>query len=309
MEELELLKRKTELINKKIITYLPEEHPAYPVITKAMNYSILAGGKRLRPLFLIEIFKLFSLADCEDAIISAYCFATALEMIHTYSLVHDDLPAMDNDELRRGKPTTHAKFGEAVGILAGDALLNEAFILTSSELERLSMLNTPNGNILVKNAIRAQRFLAECAGHNGMIAGQIIDLDSEGKNLSKELQLEMYELKTSRLLEAAFCIGVILGGGNETQEKDAFMAASRFGKAFQLQDDILDLCGTAEKMGKPIKSDIKNEKSTLISIEGLEETKKEAKEFTIEALNSLCNLPGDLNFLRWLMTWLLERDN
>jgi len=281
--------------------YLPECMDRNGVIQEAMRYSVKAGGKRLRPIILLEVCRLFS----QDEIVlkTAECFAAALEMIHTYSLVHDDLPAMDNDEYRRGMLTTHAKYGEAFGILAGDALLNEAFYLCAKEAETI----TADFSLLTA-CVKSQRILAEYAGKNGMIKGQEIDLASEGKQVDSETLLQMYELKTSRLLEAAFTIGAVLGGCNAEQERYAYNAASALGRAFQLRDDILDLIGDEKILGKPVNSDLKNEKSTYVAMEGMEKTKHEVVRLTEEAVSCLEQLPGDKEFLKGLMLFLVQRE-
>ena len=301
MEFEALLKKKTDEVNRILEVYLPECMDRNGVIQEAMRYSVRAGGKRLRPIILLEVCRLFS----QDEIVlkTAECFAAALEMIHTYSLVHDDLPAMDNDEYRRGMLTTHAKYGEAFGILAGDALLNEAFYLCAKEAETI----TADFSLLTA-CVKAQRILAEYAGKDGMIKGQEIDLTSEGKQVDSETLLQMYELKTSRLLEAAFTIGAVLGGCNAEQERYAYNAASALGRAFQLRDDILDLIGDEKILGKPVNSDLKNEKSTYVAMEGMEKTKHEVVRLTEEAVSCLEQLPGDKEFLKGLMLFLVQRE-
>lgn len=301
------LKKKTEEINRIMEEYLPESMEQNGVIQEAMRYSIKAGGKRLRPLFLLEVCRLFT--QDEEVLKTAGCFATALEMIHTYSLVHDDLPAMDNDEYRRGMLTTHAKYGEAFGILAGDALLNDAFLLCAKEAEKLADSCVEKAEFSkVLCAVKAVRILAEYAGKDGMIKGQEIDLASEGKQVDGETLLQMYELKTSRLLEAAFSIGAVLGGCSSEQELLAYKAASALGKAFQLRDDILDLIGDEKKLGKPVNSDLKNEKSTYVALVGMEKTEREVVCLTEEAILCLEQLPGDKAFLKKLMQFLIQRE-
>ena len=210
MEFETLLKQKTEAVNRILEAYLPENMEQKGVIQEAMRYSVKAGGKRLRPIILFEVCRLFS--EDETVLKMAACFAAALEMIHTYSLVHDDLPAMDNDEYRRGMLTTHAKYGEAFAILAGDALLNEAFYLCAKETERLTAVCKEQTELLtlLYSSVKAQRLLAEYAGKDGMIKGQEIDLASEGKQVDSATLMQMYELKTSRLLEGAFTIGAVI---------------------------------------------------------------------------------------------------
>ena len=303
-----LVKQKTEEVNRILEEYLPSGMDKNSVIEEAMRYSIVAGGKRLRPMILLEVCRLFT----EDVTVlkTAECFATALEMIHTYSLVHDDLPAMDNDEYRRGMLTTHAKFGEAYGILAGDALLNEAFYLCAKESERLAAACSENDTLLplLFASVKAQRILAEFAGKEGMIKGQEIDLASEGKQVDSETLLTMYELKTSRLLEAAFTVGAVIAGASEEQQRCAYKAASAVGRAFQLRDDILDLIGDEAKIGKPVNSDIKNEKCTYVSLNGMEKTEQEVIRLTQEAIAFLEQLPGDKEFLKCLMLSLVQRE-
>ena len=295
------LKQKTEEINEIISQYFPEDRNQSGNVQEAMLYSLQSGGKRLRPLMLLEVYRMISKETNLGAEESAKCFACALEMIHTYSLVHDDLPAMDNDLLRRGIPTTHAKYGEAVGILAGDALLNEAFSITASR-----MCETKDSELI--RCVKAQKVLAESAGKDGMILGQQIDLESEGKKTDSKQLLLMYELKTSRLIEAAFVIGTILGGGSDRDIENAYQAASNLGIAFQLKDDLLDMTGDEKKLGKPINSDIRNQKSTYVSLEGIENTSKEVKRLTDEAINCLKKLPGNTGFMECLMRSLIERE-
>lgn len=303
-----LLRHKIIEINEILEQYLPEITERDGIVKEAMRYSVCAGGKRLRPLMLLEVCRLFTEEDEHKK--TAACFAVALEMIHTYSLVHDDLPAMDNDEYRRGMLTTHAKYGEAFGILAGDALLNEAFYLCAAESERLAGMAAQKKEYfpLLLASVKAHRLLAEYAGKDGMIKGQEIDLASEGKAVDSDLLMTMYELKTSRLLEAAFTIGAVLGGCSDEQQESAFQAASALGRAFQLRDDVLDIIGDEKKLGKPINSDAKNDKATFVALEGLEKTENEVLRLTEKAINSLEKLPGDKEFLKALMLSLVQRD-
>lgn len=306
MEFADLLKKKTDEYNQLIQQYFCQDGQDASVIREAMQYSVLAGGKRLRPMILFEVFLLFS--PKQECYRTAGVFATALELIHTYSLVHDDLPAMDNDEYRRGMLTTHAKYGEAFGILAGDALLNEAFLLCAKELERLALVTKDTAACSLSAACIAQRMLAEYAGKDGMIKGQELDLTYEGKTIETEQLLLMYELKTSRLLEAAFQIGAVLGGADKQEQEYAYKAASALGRAFQLKDDVLDLVGDEKKLGKPVHSDLKNEKTTYVSLEGFEKTEKEIVRLTEEAIQCLEQLPGEKDFLKKLMLSLINRE-
>ena len=302
-----VLAQKTEEVNRGLAAYIPKASEENDVIKEAMAYSIAAGGKRLRPMILLEVCRLFT--TDERVLQSASCFAAALEMIHTYSLVHDDLPAMDNDQYRRGMLTTHAKYGEAFGILAGDALLNEAFYLCAKDAEELSETDCAQNYGLLKASVKAQRILAEFAGKDGMIRGQELDLSFEGKKIQSAQLLQMYELKTSRLLEAAFVIGAVLGNASKVQEDCAYRAASALGKAFQLRDDVLDIIGDEKKLGKPVNSDLKNEKSTYVALEGLEKTEQEIVRLTEDAVACLEEMPGDKSFLKELMLYLIQRED
>ncbi|SFH52003.1 geranylgeranyl diphosphate synthase, type II [Pseudobutyrivibrio sp. OR37] len=283
---------------KIVCTYLPEVKGMQNTIFDAMQYSIKAGGKRLRPVLMNETFKLFN--GKGEAI---NCFMAAIEMIHTYSLVHDDLPSMDNDLLRRGKPTTHAVYGEGMGVLAGDALLNYAFetALKSFDID---------GATSERN-IKALQILAKKAGVFGMIGGQVVDVESE-KNLSAMTEEKIdfiYELKTGALIEASMEIGAILAGATEEQIKLIESVASKIGMAFQIQDDILDIEGDEAVLGKPIGSDERNEKSTYVTFKGIEKSKEEVKRLTDEAIAILEKLPYENDFLVDLLQYLVYRDN
>ncbi len=297
----EELKKRIAKANAVIESFLPKEAS---VTADAMRYSVMAGGKRLRPVFLLAMHEVFA---GERNLATAECFAAALEFIHTYSLVHDDLPDMDNDMYRRGKLTTHAKYGAAMGILTGDALLNEAFTMTAKEITRLAADEAVSRDFLLR-ASRAQSILAEYAGKDGMILGQEIDIMSEGKELSGESLLAMYELKTSRLLQIAFKVGAILGGADEEEIKASEAAALNLGRAFQVQDDILDLIGDEKKLGKPVLSDEKNDKRTSVNIFGLEGARQKSEEFTAKAISALESIKGDTEFVKGLMLSLLERE-
>ena len=225
-------------------------------------------------------------------------FMAALEMIHTYSLVHDDLPAMDNDDYRRGMLTTHKKFGEDMGILAGDALLNYAYetafkAFVSGSTDRVA---------------EALRVLGRKAGMYGMVGGQVVDVEENGKFVDEATLLFVYETKTSALLEAAFMIGGILAGASQEQIQSLELSAKKLGIAFQIQDDILDVVGDEEKLGKPVHSDERNEKSTFAAIHGIQKSSEKVKEYTEEALEILASFPGDKAFLEECMGWLTKRD-
>ena len=240
------MKHKVEKIEGILTEYLPRQEGFQSIIMEAMNYSLLAGGKRLRPMLMNETYRLFG---GEGPLIRP--FMAAIEMIHTYSLVHDDLPAMDNDEYRRGRKTTHIVYGEDMGILAGDALLNYAF-----ETAFKAFVMEPEESLLIGRALGV---LGEKAGIYGMIGGQVIDVKETGHSIPKEVLDTIYELKTSALIEASMMVGAILGGASEEEVKIIEKIARYVGIAFQIQDDILDVTSTKEVLGKPTHSDEKNE--------------------------------------------------
>lgn len=282
-------------VDGMIYKYLPAEKGYQKTVLQAMNYSILAGGKRIRPILMTETFKLFGGASEVLA-----PFVAAIEMIHTYSLVHDDLPAMDDDELRRGKPTTHAKFGEAMGILAGDGLLNYAFETA------LSALDIEPGNPRVAKALQV---LANKSGVYGMIGGQVVDVEFEKQyGISKNRLDFIYELKTGALIEASMMIGAILGGASSEEVDKIEQVAKKIGLAFQIQDDVLDVIGDKETLGKNVGSDEKNQKATYVIFEGLEKSKQDVKTLTEEAITILQELPYENPFLTELLRWMVLRD-
>ena len=294
MEFKEELLSKTEYVNNIIREYYPKEEGYQKIIFEAMNYSIEAGGKRLRPLFMMEVAKLFDGFNDE-----VKPFMAALEMIHTYSLVHDDLPAMDNDDYRRGMLTTHKKYGHAMGVLSGDALLNFAFETVSD-----AICNSTN----MASAARAMQVLAKKAGAYGMIGGQVVDVDLSGNGATKEQLDFIYENKTSALIEAAFMIGAILSGASEEQIALVEKAAWNIGMAFQIQDDILDVIGDASVIGKPVLSDEKNEKTTYVSLYGIDGAKVYVKTYTEEAISILSNVGKENSFLNDLIISLINRE-
>jgi geranylgeranyl diphosphate synthase type II len=288
---------KTEHINKVIDAYLPTEEGMQKTIFEAMNYSLLAGGKRLRPMLMEETYQMFG---GNDSLI--HPFMAAMEMIHTYSLVHDDLPAMDNDEYRRGKKTTHAVYGEAMGILAGDGLLNYAFetALKAFDLE-------PQNPAIGK----ALQILARKAGIYGMIGGQVVDVESEEMpltDMTKERLDFIYRLKTAALLESSMMIGAVLAGASEEDIAKIEKIATKVGLAFQIQDDILDITSSLEVLGKPIGSDEKNQKVTYVTFEGLEKSKGDVETLSREAVELLSQLPQKDDFLMQLILYLIHRE-
>lgn len=295
------LKKKAEDAEAIIKQYLFEETGEQKTIFEACNYSVLAGGKRLRPVLMKETFRLFNTTPNENLERLLGRFMAALEMIHTYSLVHDDLPAMDNDMYRRGKLTTHAKFGHAMGVLAGDALLNYAFECASDAL-----LETDE--FYLYNAARALKVLSKKAGVYGMLGGQVVDVEETGKDIDLTKLDFIYRLKTGALLESAMMCGAILGGASEKEIEAAEEIASLMGKAFQYCDDVLDVTSTEEVLGKPIGSDAKNNKTTSVTFFGTEGAIKKAEEAYRKALGLLDTLPGDKTFLKELFAYMVHRD-
>ena len=287
------IQTRVDEIEQIIKRYLPEEEGWQKTIMEAMNYSILAGGKRLRPMLMSETYRLFG---GKSKVIEP--FMAAMEMIHTYSLVHDDLPAMDNDEYRRGKKTTHAVYGEAMGILAGDALLNLAFETAAGAFDIETSARTA----------KALQILSKKAGIYGMIGGQVVDVESEGQPLSREKLDFIYRLKTSALIEAAMMVGAVLAGASDDEVAAIEHVANDVGLAFQIQDDILDVTSTLEVLGKPIHSDDKNHKTTYVSLEGLDKAKKDVEEISERALSTLASLNHKNAFLEELIRMLITRE-
>ncbi len=275
--------------------YLPKQEGYQSVVMEAMSYSLLAGGKRLRPMLMQETFRLY-----EGKSGALPPFMAAIEMIHTYSLVHDDLPAIDNDEYRRGKKTTHIVYGEDMGILTGDALLNYAF-----ETAFRAFVTEPKDSLSIGRALTV---LGDKAGIYGMIGGQVIDVKETGHSVSKDVLDTIYRLKTAALIEAAMMIGAILGGASLEEVKKVERIAEYVGVAFQIQDDILDVTSTEEMLGKPIHSEEKNEKTTYVTLMGIEEAKLEVERLSKDAITLLHLLPGENAFLEQLLIWLIQRE-
>ena len=285
----------TEEVEQMVMKYLPEEENYQKTIMEAMNYSMMAGGKRLRPMLMLETYRLFG---GKSKVIEP--FMAAIEMIHTYSLVHDDLPAMDNDEYRRGKKTTHAVYGEAMGILAGDALLNFAF---ETALKAFDMEPT---NVNIGKALQV---LANKAGIYGMIGGQVVDVQAEGStDMTKEKLDFIYRLKTGALMEASMVIGAILAGATKVEQQTVETIAGEIGLAFQIQDDILDVTSTKEVLGKPIGSDEKNQKFTYVTFEGLEKAREDVARITEQAVAHMDSLVVKNDFLNELLLFLIARE-
>ncbi len=298
-----ILGSKVSEIEKIIGAYLPKEEGFQKVVLEAMNYSVLAGGKRLRPMLMQETYRMFGGRGKEIE-----PFMVALEMIHTYSLVHDDLPAMDNDEYRRGRKTTHVVYGEAFAILAGDALLNyafetalKAFPIQTEETERLRVEQ-------LLGLAKAMEVLSAKAGIYGMIGGQTADIEVEGSDsITTEQLLFIHENKTAALIQAAMMIGAILAGAGVGEVQHIEKCAYNIGIAFQIQDDILDVIGNQEELGKPIGSDEKNHKQTYVTLNGLEESKEQVRKLSEEAVQIIDSFGGDSEFLKELILSLIHR--
>lgn len=287
--------RHTDEAEQIISSYLPKEEGYQKTVIEAMNYSFLAGGKRLRPILMLETYRLFG---GRSKVIEP--FMAAIEMIHTYSLVHDDLPAMDNDEYRRGKKTTHVVYGEAMAILAGDALLTYAFETATKALD----IEPQNPGIG-----KAIRILSAKAGIYGMVGGQTVDVELENTcDMTKEKLDFIYRLKTSALIEASMMIGAVLAGATGNEQKIVEEVASKVGLAFQIQDDILDVTSTMEVLGKPIGSDEKNHKSTYVTYEGIEKAGRDVADLSEQAIAQMKALVVKNEFLTELLRYLISRE-
>lgn len=259
---------------------------------EAMIYSIKVGGKRVRPILMLLTYDMYK-EDYRDIL----PFAAALEMIHTYSLIHDDLPCMDNDDLRRGKPTNHKIYGEAIAVLAGDGLLNEAMIIMLDQCLDGSL-----------NKIKASNLIAKASGAQGMIAGQICDILSEGISISEEELLYMHRNKTGQLIKVAILCGAILGNADEADLSNLKEYGDKLGLAFQIKDDILDVIGDVTVLGKNIKSDEFNNKTTFITMYGLEKCKEKCNELTEECFKILKQIKANTKYLEEITEFLLKRE-
>ncbi len=290
----EQLKKKTEQIEKIILSFLPKEEGPQQTLLKAMNYTMCAGGKRLRPMLMGETYQMFGGQNPE--IIEP--FMAAIEMIHTYSLIHDDLPAMDNDDLRRGRPTAHVVFGEAMAILAGDGLLHYAF-----ETAAKAFTGTQED---IKIA-RAFQILSQKPGIYGMVGGQAVDVENEKKQIDFDTLMYIHKNKTAALIECAMMIGAVLAGASSEEVSRIEEVAYHTGIAFQIEDDILDVVSTSEVLGKPVGSDEKNGKNTYVSWKGLEQSKKDVEQYTKKALAVFDSLEYKNDFLRELLLSLVRR--
>lgn len=294
---MEELQQKVEHINNVLEKFLPAEEGQQRIIFEAMNYSVRAGGKRLRPMLMEETYHMFG---GSSAVIEP--FMAAIEMIHTYSLVHDDLPAMDNDEYRRGKKTTHAVYGEAMGILAGDALLNLAYETAAKAFDM---------EVTDARVARAFTVLAKKAGVYGMVGGQVVDVESEKSDdchITREKLDFIYRLKTGALIESSMMIGAILAGASSDEVSRVEQIAAKLGLAFQIQDDVLDVTSTLEVLGKPVGSDEKNNKATYVTFEGLDKAVSDVERISKEAEEQLDDLGYDDAFLKELFEYLIHRE-
>ena len=290
----EELKRRTEEAEHVIREYLPEESGFAKTMAEAMNYSMTAGGKRLRPILIRETYELFGGKDklCEP-------FMAAMEMIHTHSLIHDDLPALDNDDYRRGRLTTHKVYGEAMGVLSGVALLNRAYEVMLSAFD----LTEDKDRV-----IAAMRIIADKTGINGMLGGQSVDVENDGKPLEHKMLDYIYKNKTSALIEASMMIGAVLAGADDESVQVVEEIAAKVGMAFQIQDDILDVISTTEVLGKPVHSDEKNEKMTYVVWKGLDAAKQEVEHLSRKAISDVRALNPKDDYLEILLESLIYRE-
>ena len=287
------MEKRLEQVQHILERYLPKEEGFQKTVLEAMNYSMYAGGKRLRPILMLETYRLFG---GQGKVIEP--FMAAIEMIHTHSLIHDDLPALDNDEYRRGRRTTHVVYGEAMAILAGDALLNYAYE-TAVQAFELEPESTRIGKALA--------ILSRKTGVYGMLGGQCVDVEAAGKNITREKLDFIYRLKTSALIEASMMTGAALAGASKEQIQQIEAAARDIGLAFQIRDDILDVTSTVDELGKPVFSDEKNEKMTYVTIEGIEKAKKDVEEISKRAICALKSMEKENEFLEELVISLVDR--
>ena len=295
MNEKEQLRLYTEEVEKVVMSYLPAEEGHQKTVLEAMNYSVKAGGKRLRPMLMRETYRLFGGASKEIE-----PFMAAIEMIHTSSLIHDDLPCMDNDTLRRGMPTVWVKYGYDMAVLAGDALMIYAF---ETAAKSFALGADP------ALAGRCIGLLAEKTGIYGMIGGQTVDVELTNKPIPEDKLDFIYRLKTGALLEASMMIGAILAGASEEDIRKIEKIASAIGLAFQIQDDILDVTSSPEVLGKPVLSDEKNHKTTYVTLEGLKKAKEDVEKISGEAVEGLWALPYKNQFLETLVKMLVKRES
>lgn len=298
MEFAKVMNERAACAETEIKAFLPEEEGALKLICEAMNYSILAGGKRLRPVMLKAAADMFG--GCPKALIAP--FMAAIEMIHTYSLVHDDLPAMDNDEYRRGRLTTWKVYGEDMAILAGDGLLNYAYETAAKAFDAAA------DEAELRRVAEAMKVLAAKPGIYGMLGGQAVDVKQNGQKVPAETLKFIYEMKTSALMECSLMIGAILAGADKKAVADMETAARYAGFAFQIQDDILDVTSSLEVLGKKTHSDEKNDKTTYVTLFGLDGAKAYVEKLSYKAIELLEMQKGDSSFLKALLEWLIRRE-
>ncbi len=287
------IKDRVKIVDEYMDKLLPPSDNYPQIIFEAMRYSVFAGGKRLRPIMVTEACKAFG-GDVEKAM----PFACAIEMIHTYSLIHDDLPALDNDDYRRGRLTSHKMFGESMAILAGDALLHQAF-------ETMAKACVEFNDIKYTRAMLA---IAQGAGTNGMVSGQVVDVISEGKEIDKDTLDYIHRNKTAAMIIGALKAGALMGGADDESIKMIERVGELVGVVFQIQDDILDVTSSFEKLGKPINSDEKNHKVTYATMFGIEEASKIVDDMSKEAVEVLKSMNADTDFLVKLTEFLINRD-
>jgi geranylgeranyl diphosphate synthase type II len=285
-----------ELVNKALEDYIPEKNVPESNIYKAMRYSLMAGGKRLRPVLTLSVCDML-----EENVNDALPYACAIEMIHTYSLIHDDLPVMDNDDYRRGRLTSHKVFGEAMAVLAGDALLNYAFeiMLEDAVVKKNSLLNR----------IKAMKIISNASGASGMIGGQVVDMESEGETIPEDVLRYMYHCKTGALIKASILSAAALCGTNVEEEEILEQFSEKIGLAFQIKDDILDIEGSFNELGKSTGSDASNMKTTFVTTYGIEKSKEFLNVVTQQAITCIKKLKYKSDFLVNLAEYIVERIN
>ncbi len=288
------LSKKVKEIDDYLQKSLPQQSEYPSEIFEAIRYSVFAGGKRLRPVLLLSACEALG-GESEKAV----DFACAIEMIHTYSLIHDDLPAMDNDDYRRGRLTSHKKFGEATAILAGDGLLHHAFeVMANACVKDCNM-----------QRVKAMQEIAHSAGVYGMLSGQVVDVLSEGKEIDEKTMYFIHKNKTAAMLQGALKAGAILAGATQKQIEIMEQAGEKIGVAFQIADDILDITSTLEELGKPVHSDEKNEKNTYVTMYGIEKSQQMVETLSQEAISLFQTLGEKADFLIELTKYLIDRKN
>lgn len=308
------LKQRTDHVNQVIYSFLPKEEGHDRTLLSAMNYSVRAGGKRLRPLMIESTYRMYGGSSG-----IAEPFMAAMEMIHTHSLVHDDLPAMDNDEYRRGRKTTHVVYGEGMAVLAGDGLLNLGYETAAGAFALCGIVpagsgvpsdvgNDPAGSLRdAANIAKALQILTKKTGIGGMLGGQSLDVEMDGQPLSGDQLEYIYDNKTGALIEASLMIGATLAGAPDSEVVKLEQIGRDVGDAFQIRDDILDVISTTEEIGKPVGSDEKNQKTTYVTIHGIEASEAEVKRLSERALDQFDSLKAEDEFLRTLLVSLIDR--